>query len=116
MKTIKDLKIGDIIWKVDSYADITEDIIEELTKNKIITSINNYPVKDRLVDRLTNQYNSTLCTTYLDAVDLATTICLAKIKEHTDEVTKRLSAIQAVGSRIHELNDIKQNNTEIPIM
>lgn len=112
MKTIKDLKIGDIVWKVDNTNSlIDETIIESLSKKLIETSKSDYVIpKDSInLDRIKNHYNTTLCITYLDAVDLATTICTEKIKEHSQVLIQESAAIETIGLRIHELNDIKQN-------
>jgi hypothetical protein len=112
MKTIKDLKIGDLVWSIDHYGNIVEDLVNELNKKHIVLGQShefNIPKDNTNLDRLDGKYHEVLCITYLDAVDLATTICLAKIKEHSDLISKEFEAIQKLGSRIHELNDIKQN-------
>lgn len=112
MKTIKDLKLGDIAWKVDNISSlIDETVIESLSKKLIKTSRSNYEIpKDSInSDRIKNRYNTTLCITYLDAVDLATTICTEKIKEYSTILVQKSAAIEAIALRIHELNDIKQN-------
>ena len=107
MKTIADLKINDKIWIVDTYSNIYEHYISELTKKYIETTSTTFDTpKDKGGDRI-QKSNQVLCLTNEDAIILALVFCFDKINEHIETLQKTGNAIEAIGLRINELNDMK---------
>ena len=108
MKYLIDLKIGDIVWEVSGLTVVKTTVIL-LDCNQIQTErcTFNKDSNPSISDRAIGKYNNMLCLTLEDACNLAKVNAFTKIKEHIKIIKEKGRAIEAIGLRINELNDLK---------
>jgi len=108
MKYIIDLKIGDKVWEVNGLL-IYEKKVTKLSEEEVqITGRGIYKIDadtSNTSDRIVG-YN-TLCLTLEDACIVAKVNAFEKIKQHIKTIKETGSAIDAIGLRIDELNNLQ---------